>query len=582
MFTVHATRSASAALLVLLISGVGGSVAQPIHSLAAQQGAGDRPSLDGVWRVSLVANSGMALEFRMTFALTNTSPVRWEAYSRAGAVRELVSGGTGLFGQLTGTMPPKQALVYFGDGTLEARGTSWGLEAAVESPFLGRQVLFGVMTGDRIRGDLKRPGSANATTTLEAVRETSSAPLRDYPLLAREWQASLRANIFDHALTDRREFQRFFSDINTRFGQARDDLDAMGAFQALKESLGVSHIDLSRNPQLASLPLEHILAAGSAGDPAGFVQLTFSASEVAHLRITRWDRGTPHIERAFERIVAAKARVLILDIRDNPGGDASSFAPLAHLMREPVRIGTFLGRGWYDKHRSAPSAEDLARLPTVTTSATPMEILEHVREAGAVTGLVEPRAPYFDGEVFVIVNRNAGSASEPITHILKTTRRATIVGERTAGRMLIALPFALRDGWVATVPVGDFITADGTRLEGLGVEPDLKTEPGEVFMAIAEKISRTLPYSAAALRGGSNESLKRTAEAERYYRLALQVADRQSPPPSAASLAMIHKRLARLLTAKGDRDGALKQYRELLKLVPNDAEALAAVRGKSG
>ena len=31
--------------------------------------------------------------------------------------------------------------------------------------------------------------------------------------------------------------------------------------------------------------------------------------------------------------------------------------------------------------------------------------------------------------------------------------------------------------------------------------------------------------------------------------------------------------------ANGDHEGALREYRELLKLVPDDAEALAAVRG---
>jgi tetratricopeptide (TPR) repeat protein len=148
--------------------------------------------------------------------------------------------------------------------------------------------------------------------------------------------------------------------------------------------------------------------------------------------------------------------------------------------------------------------------------------------------------------------------------------------------MLMALPHGLSEGWVVGIPESDFIASDGVRLEAKGVEPDVKAAANDFFLAVADQIEATLPYSAAALRGGWYELLKRPADAERAYRVALRLADQQRPLPGPASRAFVHKRLAAILTAKGDREGALREYTEVLKLAPDDAEALAALRGRGG
>jgi hypothetical protein len=41
----------------------------------------------------------------------------------------------------------------------------------------------------------------------------------------------------------------------------------------------------------------------------------------------------------------------------------------------------------------------------------------------------------------------------------------------------------------------------------------------------------------------------------------------------------VHKRLAGIYLKKGDRPAALNEYRDVLRLIPNDPEALAALKG---
>lgn len=536
--------------------------------------------LAGTWRVSLHEMDGVELDIRLTFAVTGRGePVRWEAWSREGAAREMVGGGKAFFGRLLGQMPPKGALIHIGEGVAENDGDTLKLTGTMESPFLGQRSFSGSIRSGRMLADLTRLPSGTKAGTIDAVRLDGNAPLRDYSALAAELESTIRAKVFDPALPSRPEFRRFFEELTRRAAQSRDDLDMVAAFEALKPSLGVSHFGFIRNPRLAARSLDEVIAGDPGVDPERFVQLGFLAPFVAFLDVTRWDRVTPAIDRAFERMAAAGTQVLILDIRGNPGGDSTSFAPVAHLIDEPATIGAILGRPWYESHRSPPSPSELAAMRAISADDPPAVILKGLRDPGAFAGKVLPKAPRFSGAVYLLIDARTGSASEPLAHTLKVLGRATLVGEPTAGRMLMALPTPLRDGWLVTIPEANFVTADGTFLENNGVEPHIKTAPERVFLEVADRIADKLPFSAEVVRGGSYLGLERLDDSERAYRNALRLADRQEPPPNAIYRANVHKRLAGIYLKKNDRPAALNEYREVLKLVPNDAEALAALKG---
>lgn len=555
------------------------AAAAPFTASRPSSQAPPASSIAGVWRVTLHDADGVELDFRMTFVASSTTPVKWEAYSRPGAAREMVSGGTAGIGRLFGKLPPHEALVYIGSGHAADRGEALLLEGELESPFLGNRKFAGTLRANRIDADLTRGVSGARAGTIRAVREAGTAPYRDYTGLADDLEKAIRERMFNDALLARREFQEFFTEIHARFGRARDDLDVVASFQALKQSLGTSHFEFVRNPRMAGQSLEEIVAGTEQVGTDRFLQFGFPAPQVAMLRITKWDRLDALVDAAFDRIDTSKARVLIVDIRGNRGGDATSMALLAHLIQSPVDVGTFLARRWYADHSGPPSAQDAAGLRTIDSRGRPTQLIADLREHGAVAARVTPRPPYYSGTVYLLVDGATASASEPLVHVLKTSKRATVIGERTAGHMLMALPAPLRDGWVATIPEADFITADGTRLEGTGVEPNVKTEESNMYLAVADRLEATLPFSAAFVRGGTYDSLKRPGDAERAYRAAIAAANRQQPVPDAASLAVVHKRLAVVLMTKGDRAGALREYSNVLKYAPNDAEALAAVRG---
>jgi carboxyl-terminal processing protease len=71
-----------------------------------------------------------------------------------------------------------------------------------------------------------------------------------------------------------------------------------------------------------------------------------------------------------------------------------------------------------------------------------------------------------------LIDGGSRSGKEVVARALQRHRRATLVGERTAGAVLAGQPFLLADGSLLFLAVQD-IRVDGEKLEGVGVSPDV-------------------------------------------------------------------------------------------------------------
>jgi carboxyl-terminal processing protease len=63
--------------------------------------------------------------------------------------------------------------------------------------------------------------------------------------------------------------------------------------------------------------------------------------------------------------------------------------------------------------------------------------------------------------------------TEAFVSVVKETHVGTLIGRHTSGAMLGAMTFAVEGGWTLMIPVWDFRTPKGVRVEGVGVGPDL-------------------------------------------------------------------------------------------------------------
>ena len=78
----------------------------------------------------------------------------------------------------------------------------------------------------------------------------------------------------------------------------------------------------------------------------------------------------------------------------------------------------------------------------------------------------------FAGPVAILVDAMSGSATECFAGGMQSIGRARVFGQTSMGQALPALFDRLPNGDLLIHAYGDFVTADGTRLEGRGVVPD--------------------------------------------------------------------------------------------------------------
>jgi C-terminal processing protease CtpA/Prc len=78
----------------------------------------------------------------------------------------------------------------------------------------------------------------------------------------------------------------------------------------------------------------------------------------------------------------------------------------------------------------------------------------------------------YDGRIALLVDRHTASAAEMVAIFAKENKLATIVGEKTAGRLLSATSVKVGYGFRLALPTGAYYTWNGTVLEGTPIEPD--------------------------------------------------------------------------------------------------------------
>jgi hypothetical protein len=475
------------------------------------------PRETDLWRVRLTESSGTDLTMRMTLRVDGD---RWELYSRPGGVNAFLNWRQRLLGQLLGKLPPKRALIY-GSGPATPSGDSVVLRGSIQSELLGKRLVKGWLKGGRLSCDLAWANDSNSVAgRFDGVPDTSRAPIRDYAAIAARARDSIRALIFDPSIADRPNMVEFFGRLAAGAREARDDLDMTAAFAAAQPLIGITHFGFIRNPKIATTPIDSLIAGDASVDIARYVNFTlFGNGEVAYLRVSHWDRATPFIQRAFERMDSAHTSVLVLDITGNGGGDATSLTPAMHLLRDTIGAGVVVGRPWYATHQRPPTAAEAINAPIMEDEEGAKSLLKIVTHDGVGRARLLPRAPYFAGEVYVLVDGRTGSASEPLAHLLKSSGRATLVGRRTHGAMLTALPHPVGEGFVVTVPEADYYTEDGIRIEGRGVKPHIASDDPNV--TVAREIQKTVPYPALTMLGQIAFNRKQYAEAERYWTEAL-------------------------------------------------------------
>lgn len=156
--------------------------------------------------------------------------------------------------------------------------------------------------------------------------------------------------------------------------------------------------------------------------------------------------------RALRRGELRTARGLVLDLRDNGGGQAETMTDIASaFLPQGTNLGEFTDR----EGRIASTPQ---------TRAAMLFAADAVAE--------------FRGPVVVLTSTRTASAAEILAAALQESKRARVIGEQTCGCVLaIRRRHTLPDGGLLDISEMDFRTARRMRLEGAGITPDEFVSP---------------------------------------------------------------------------------------------------------
>ena len=222
-----------------------------------------------------------------------------------------------------------------------------------------------------------------------------------------------------------------------------------------------------------------------------------STSNIGYFKIRGWNNGSSKkfVKESFTKLDSAKTENLIIDLRDNPGGDIEQIADFYSYLTDtdfqfvnPSDVKTRLPniKNFYGRNSNILSVliqttmlpylviDDLSR-----TRKKDGQLKYHLKESK--TG--KPNPLNFKGKVYVLINGGSFSASSILASQLHGTKRAIFVGEETGGTYngtvaglskVITLP---NTKIVTIINLLHIETAQKQEPDGYGIKPDIPVKP---------------------------------------------------------------------------------------------------------
>lgn len=171
---------------------------------------------------------------------------------------------------------------------------------------------------------------------------------------------------------------------------------------------------------------------------------------IGYVSVLEFDQitGSQFTEK-IEELERQGMEKLIVDLRDNPGGELTTVVDMVDYV-----------------------VEDGGRILTVADKYGKEEIYK--AEDGHSLDL----------PMVVLVNGNSASASEVFTGAMKDYGAATIVGTKTFGKGIVQTLFPLSDGSAVKLTTNHYYTPEGHDIHGKGIEPDVVEDLNEEAKAM--------------------------------------------------------------------------------------------------
>lgn len=396
-------------------------------------------------------------------------------------------GGKARIGRLIGKAPKKGIIV-----TIKGEQRNDSLFGESNIPMFGKLAFKGIVKNDPsvpnamlLSGELLN-AEGISIGTIQGINTTEDRIIFNeiYPQLL----ATIKNNIYSKDVLQTKEWAAFEKEFENLSKNAHDDIELFFGFNILAQKLPFTHLNLLIAEDLSEDIVKDTTGYEETTSTNKSVVFEERSSNTAYLQIKNFSSSTDELAAALPKIVANPAyENLIIDLRDNGGGGISAaFALAKYIVTEDMEVGYFPTN---KLEYSGYQPEIFKTLPELQPKNTEEFGNELKVSPGVRLIFKKPNNPVFTGNIYVLTNGNTGSTCEPIVYALKNSKNATIIGENTAGAMLAASPFYVSEKYMLFIPIADFYTYDGVRLDKVGVSPDIKVKSEDAEKKALEMIN---------------------------------------------------------------------------------------------
>lgn len=231
---------------------------------------------------------------------------------------------------------------------------------------------------------------------------------------------------------------------------------------------------------------------GAVGIPKHWPPLIQSARwiapGIAYIRFTAFMSTDEEIAavRSFMR-EHREAKTFIFDLRNHHGGQLGEMDEIfPYLFSEKTALATM------EMRRSVADREG----PPFGQSPSQELAKDDNYVRATHYALPNEATPARDARVYLLTSNRTASAGEHFSLAMKSTGRATLIGEATAGANHFGGMTEIGEHFAAFVPVGrTFDTKTGKDWEGDGIAPDIAVDPKQALVVALEKAG--LPHAEA-------------------------------------------------------------------------------------
>ncbi len=171
------------------------------------------------------------------------------------------------------------------------------------------------------------------------------------------------------------------------------------------------------------------------------VESNMLEGNIAYIKILKFDNGVyDQFNTEYkDLIIDKKAKGLVLDLRDNPGGFIDDTIKIADmLLKEGIIVETVYKN---DNKKVYPSDKNEIEVPMA-----------------------------------VLINKNSASSAEILAGAIKDLKQGTLIGEKTHGKGIVQSIIKLQGKGGLSITTAKYYTASGVEIHEKGIEPNIKVD----------------------------------------------------------------------------------------------------------